>query len=338
MTIATNGCTYTWAIDTISATTGTGTETLNCPEGKQLEVLRYESKAKQEKNEPLCAYGLPAAVPVSGIEYEDLGSGSSAHVNLDMNVTFQATVLKGVAIVCGGATGKTVSFGFSGSVDLTAENAAGAQVSLSTKAGGVYLAGEESGEPATQPRIEAEWGATSHSVGGNQTSPHSVTLGVRTFKCAVVGFSAELANAVQVLPVSAAYSGCTAVPLGGTSALPAAVKMNSCHYSLNVLNVGPPYAGSLGVACSNEGDSIEFKMFENKTKQEEDKALCLYKLAPQSGSTGVELKTVGADADRGVALGLKLGTLQYSASGPKLVCGMSGSNGVYSGGTTLYGL
>ena len=73
--------------------------------------------------------------------------------------------------------------------------------------------------------------------------------------------------------------------------------------------------------------------------QKENKALCVFKVGSQEGLTGVGLETVGSGIERGIAMKLSLSTIQYSVTtGTKLVCGVSGSNGKYSGTTTLFGL
>ncbi len=114
--------------------------------------------------------------------------------------------------------------------------------------------------------------------------------------------------------------------------------MNGCGYTLAALNVGPPYAGGLDVNCA-ESKAIEFKVYASQKAQEEGKVTCVYKVGSQKGLTGIGLENVGSGIERGIAMSLGLSATQYSVTtGTKLACGSSGSNGTYSGGTTLLGL
>jgi hypothetical protein len=335
--LVSNGCTYAWAISKLTGTsTADGTETINCPAGKEFKFIRYESKSKEEAGVPLCEYGMPAQGPLGGSEYSKLGSGSTAHINLDWQSNVKANVLKGPKVVCGGAVGESIILSFVGSIELTATHNY-SQNGLTFGPGDVYLAGEKSAEPSKQPRIESESLPT--LIGGNQdaASPHLLDFGgVRKISCGGVHLAGEVAGPVSQLPLSAEYSGCTAAP----SNLPSTVSMNSCHYTLHVLNVGPPYAGSVDVACSKEGDAIETKIYENKTKQEQGITLCVYKVGAQSGLEGVGLETgYYGSIFRGVKVSLGLKGATFSVTqGHKMICGVSGSNLSYTGATTLYGV
>jgi hypothetical protein len=341
VTITTNGCTFTLAISSLEGTTGEGQETVNCPAGKEIVMVRYETKAKQEKGESLCEWGIGPQGPLGRLEFYKQGSGSSESIKLETNIGFQAKAIKGSKAVCGGSGGTGISYAGTSQVIARADvgGVAGAQVGLSFGPGSIRMVGKESAEPSQQPRIEADWGAESRPVGGDQTagSPHLLKFGggVREISCSGVHLAGELSNGATELPLSAAYSGCTSAPGG----LPATIGMNSCHYAAHVLNVGPPYAGSLDVACSTEGDGIEAKIYENKSKYEAGLPLCVYKISPQGGLGSIGFENVSTGVWSGVGMNLNLTGITYSIlKGSKILCGLSGPNLTYTGGTRLYGV
>lgn len=333
VTVALNGCTYSWTVDTVSSSTsGSGAGTIKCPAGKEMIISLYDDKSQQEQGIARCAWGIAAQGPVGSIGYTNLGSGKTTHIEAVTYMNANATRIKGSSAVCGG---EAPSFILTGNIDLVANNVGSERVGLSFGNGGVYLAGEASADPAKQPRIEAEWGAKSLPVIGEQNpaNPHQIKIGgIRTISCGGVHFGGELSGAASKLPLSAEYSSCTSVP----SSLPTTVSMNSCHFQLNVLNVGPPYGGGMDIACTKAGDGIEATVY-NAGKE---KVSCLYKISPQAGLTGVGLETVGAGIHRGVAMSLGLNGTVNVITGTKLLCGGAPGNTTftYKGGSTLFGL
>lgn len=333
VSVVPNGCTYSWSINTVSGgTEGTGTETIACPAGKELTISLYDGKSQQEEGIARCAWGIAPQGPLSGIGYTNLGSGKTAHIEAATNIGgIKATVLKGTKTQCGADLGGTTSFNLSGKIDLVASNVGSEQVGLSFSAGGVYMNGEASADPAKQPRIESEWGAANVPVAGDQSAanPHQLKFGgVRSVSCGGARLAGELPASKLLL--SAEYTNCVSMP----ASLSTTIDMNSCDYRLNVLNVGPPYAGSMDVTCLIPGDGIEVSVLnESKTKVN-----CLYKIGPQSGLTSIGLETVGSGIHRGVAMNLGLSGTVTVLTGTKLLCGGApgSSTFTYQGGTTLF--
>jgi hypothetical protein len=329
VTVRPNGCTFSW---TVTSSGGAGTDGVNCPAGKEFEILTYANEAQQKAGVTLCVYGIGTQGPLSTIGFSNYGSGSSASVAASRTVNFSGKLLSGSS--CGLAVGQSGTGSFVGNVSLTATNAAdGVAAGLSFSAGGVYLAGKESGEAAQQPRIESELGSESLAVVANQTSQNVLSNGTRSIACSGSQLSGTVAGSVKDLSLAAVYSGCYAN--GGT---PATVGMNSCHYTLHVLNAGPPYAGSMDVACGKEGDAIEATIFASAAKQAEGIPQCVYRIAPQTGLQGIGLETLGTGVGRGVGIGLNLKGIASTVSvGTKGNCGTTASGFSYAGNSTLLG-
>lgn len=324
-----NGCTYEWTLSKlVSATEATGAEVINCPTGKEFKITLTSGSL-------LCEWGIAPQGPVGTIEYKNAGSGESAHVELGTNVTATATVLSGGASLCGASAGKTTNFYFSGGIDETATNAIGLSVGLRLGETGIYLTGAKSENPESQPKIKAETGATAQVAGDQDAAGHHLLKfgAVREIECAQADLGGELpGGSATEVPLFAEYTGCK-----GNGSTTATISMNSCHYVLGVLNVGPPYAGNLGIVCSKEGDGIELKVADSGGT-----TICVYKVASQSGLTTVGLETVGSGSERGVHLNLGLsGITTTVVTGSKIACGAAAGKTVtatYSGGSTLFGL
>ncbi|HEX5928116.1 MAG TPA: hypothetical protein VFY48_01860 [Solirubrobacterales bacterium] len=269
----------------------------------------------------------PQSIPAN---YAVSGEGASATVSVDI----ETESLEYTQVKCTSGGPLVLSAGWKLSATKNAKS-----IGLQTAASALFMAGEESAEAAKQPRFEAEW--TSNWIGnpgaafGSQkaSSPHVLKFSLREFRCGAVDFSGQFANPDDELPLAATYTGCTAS--GGYIA---DVKMNSCQYVLDALNVGPPYSAGLGVTCSKEGDAIEAAMFENATKQSEGKSLCLYKVGPQTVGGSVGLANTGTGLARGIDASLNLSGIAYTATGNQLVCGKSPGSATYTGGSTLVGL
>ena len=116
-----------------------------------------------------------------------------------------------------------------------------------------------------------------------------------------------MSEAARQLPLAIDYGGCSA---GEEGELGASVEMNSCHYTLSVDNAGPPYAGSLGVACDEAGDAIEFRADEGGAQA------CTAKVGPQAARGGLTLSNTGEGPQRGFALGGAAEGVEYEVEGP----------------------
>lgn len=259
------------------------------------------------------------------VAYENNGEGAASTVVVQVQgATLKYTNGSG----CPGSGEANATY--TANWELSAANEASEPTGISVRPSAVYLSGEESGEPSKQPKLNAETYPTPIVGVQSGEDPHVLKLGIREITCGSIDLDGELSAATTQVSLAAAYGSCVA-----TNVLPTTVSMNSCHYDLNVLNAGPPYAGSIGVACSKEGDTIEAKVWSGKASFEEGKPpACVYTIAPQSGLGSVGLTTVGL----GVAVDLNLSGISYSITGAPLVCGTTKYGGTYVGGSTLYGV
>jgi hypothetical protein len=202
---------------------------------------------------------------------------------------------------------------------------------------GLLLAGKESAEEGSRPRFEAERYPV--SLAGEQEAAHRHVItfeGGRKLECENVGVSGKITAATTSFSYEPQYTNCTALVLGNVE--PTVVKPNGCNYTINALNVGPPYQGSLNVACSKEKTAIEVVIYETALKQSKNEPQCIYKIAPQSGLKGVGLSDFGEGRERGVSQAFELSGMKYTRSvGSVLKCGAAESTAAYTGVTTLVG-
>ena len=201
-------------------------------------------------------------------------------------------------------------------------------------ASGFFLAGEASAEPAKQPRFEGE--RSPQAVRGQEDASvlPKFTAGKLTTTCKQAEFEGTLSGAAKALGLSASYDECKS----GT--IPAVVRMNTCSYTLNALNVGPPYAGSLDVACTKVGDAIEVRTYASVAKMEEDKPICIASIGAQTGLGNIGLANLGSGSSRAVDVTPSLSGYTYNYTRLSAVCpGSAGtfSDGQYVGDTTLNG-
>lgn len=212
---------------------------------------------------------------------------------------------------------------WSGSWTAWGQNAIAEIVDLST--GGLTITGKESETPSEQPKFATpDYPA---AIAGPQVSTDPLTFGFKdgiTIDCESSTFSGTLSAASSSLGLGAASSGCVAHTSIGT--INVTIKMNSCTYQMNLLNQGPPYAGTADIKCSKEGDKLEVAA-----------GPCTFKLSPQQAlagigfaNSGTELGVVNAD------LGLE--GIKYEALdgfGCPLKGGGTFSDGTYSGTSKL---
>jgi len=99
-TVNANGCTYTLK-PTVehSATTGTGTITVDCPEGKRILVDIWAT-GKKHTEAKLCRLEVGAQGPLSGGEYHNTANGILLTINL---TTVKVLRTEGTAANCGAA-------------------------------------------------------------------------------------------------------------------------------------------------------------------------------------------------------------------------------------------
>jgi hypothetical protein len=165
------------------------------------------------------------------------------------------------------------------------------------------------------------------TLSGNQSVQHAFSIGTREIECSEAKFPATLTEASASVAIAPEYSGCRFEP-----SLLTTVSMNGCTYTLTAPFPGST-AGSTRLACP-AGQKVEYHVYENEAKKLAEENLCLYTVGPQTpgGTTTIENLGSGAAAD----LRIKYAEtgIVYTAEGPKLRCGSSGSNGEYTGAST----
>ncbi len=262
--------------------------------------------------------------PKNGLsaQFKNTGSGSEASVT----VTAKGSGLKYVKNPAGcGSAGESGEYRGSWQVKASSEGLpTGTRVVASLPAG-MYLAGAKSGEAAKQPRIESErYPVTVSGVpvaGGTpvfNTTKHEI-------KCTTSHLSGEMGGILTELALQAEYSGCK----WGT--LPTKVFMNSCRYVYHVLNIGPPYAGSMDVACTKAGDSIEIKSY---TSEAYVTVVCTDKIGAQNGLGSVGLENTGSGVGRGIKVNTEVTGVKYTLVGALCPPG-SGEDGSFTERTQL---
>ncbi len=171
---------------------------------------------------------------------------------------------------------------------------------------------------ASQFRSEA-YPAT---LSGSQTSQQLITVSSGSIKCNTVTLSGQLASATSTMPVTPKFSGC------GAFGVKATVSANSCQYSFASTNESPPYAGTLGVACSNGGDAISIQ----------PNGLDCQVLIPIQGGLGtVELQNTGLNANRRVAATVNVSNLEYTESGSECTAPGTRKTGSLTGSYSVGG-
>jgi hypothetical protein len=285
-----------------------------------------------------CTRSFPAQTGLTAT-FENQGSGKSSTVKFTENASLKYTVTKGGLILCGPSEN---SASYAGAWNIAGQTAGvpnGAQV-VSQLPVGFFLSGKESTEEASQPKFSAEGYPT--KLTGEQDPAHKqvLTLSGRSVECGEVNLSSEVGAASSLLSLNSESKECVATVLG--SKLHAAVRMNSCHYGLHALNVGPPYAGSLDISCSKEGDGIQVDVYNyapGEGEETEANRVCSYVLSPQSGLKGIGLSNSGEGSLRKVAVSYALGGIAYTRQvGTTAPCGSKTSTASYAGNATLRGV
>src|SRR5665811_1990695 len=142
--------------------------------------------------------------------------------------------------------------------------------------------GEGSEEEAEQPRLAAEsYPLAIEAFGEGETDVLANVQG-GGWRCGEAAYEAELTAASDELDLQAEYADC----YGENEAeeeFPAQVQMNSCRYVLRLANAGPPYEGTVDVACAEPGDAIELKTYLYGTPENPNTLICKGTVGPQQG-------------------------------------------------------
>jgi hypothetical protein len=275
-----------------------------------------------------CTRSIPSQSGLSAT-FANQGSGSKSSVSIEENTSFQYTLTEGGGLVCGAKSGTasvTGKWTLSANYPVT-----GASIGMHVAASaGLFLTGKASEEPASQPKFEAETYPEVVLAPQSSSDKYVLSLQGREFKCGEVETGSELSGAASALSLGVTYRDCVGTILGNP--LPATIKMNSCDYALNLSNAGPPYSGTVDLACGKAGDGIEV------TAYSEGKPICAYKIGAQSGRSGVALSNFGSGSGRGVSAEFDVVGLTYTRTeGKTLTCGAASASATYSGTTSLRG-
>lgn len=275
-----------------------------------------------------CSYRFD---PQTGLATSFSNAGTPSTVTISDAASIQYTVTKGSKALCGSTTGTAT---YTGSWKLVAYNEGGSPTGVRAVVGTpLFMTGEASGEASKQPKFAA--GAYPVTITGYQSPAAKNTLtlgGNRAISCAEVVNRSSAGAATASLSLSAEFSGCILTIFGNQ--LPTEFLMNSCSITLSALNVGPPYAGSFGVACSKEGDAIEIKDYNP-----EGTHICTYRLAPQSGFESVGLTNTGSGTEQTIDASYNVSGLTVTrVKGLLSACGGGTQKATYTGTTTFHGL
>lgn len=280
----------------------------------------------------------PVAFPKSGLPatYANSGTGTEASVSISAKAEGLKETFTGPAGCLVHGSGESGALIVKEGWKVNASQggvATGVHVSDTF---GLYLAGESSAEKAKQPRLEAEKYPAAISGSQSATSLPKWKMVGSTAQCGEAQFKGEALGATAELSVTPTYGKC----VDGT--LPAQIKMHGCHLVYHLLNLGPPYAGSMDIACASESEAIEVAIYTSNKKLEEDSPICIAAYGPQAGLTGVSLANTGSGFERAVTASTSLSGLKYTYTKiSSFLCpsGAAGTytDGTYSSGTTLRG-
>jgi hypothetical protein len=305
-TVKSNECTYAQSPQSTSSSEGSVSLDIECPAGKSIEIQALSSGGTL-----ICAYTLGPQTGIAFASYKDEGTGASEDVAETLKSSaLKVTVVTGTAAACGASAPNTTSLTISGTLTLKGSNAKSESVGVRVSPLGRFTAAQY---PAT--------------LSGNQSVQHSFSIGTKEIECSEAKFPATLTEASNSVAIAPEYSGCRFEP-----SLITTVSMNGCTYTLTAPIIGSS-AGSTKLVCPS-GQKVEYHVYENEAKRLAEENLCLYTVGAQTpgGSTTIENLGSGATAD----LRIKYAEtgLVYTAEGPKLRCGSSGSNGEYTGAST----
>ncbi len=134
VTVTHNGCTFT-----LTATKENGEQkvfedlTIDCPEGKSVEVHVYESEAAHAANKSFCTYTIKPQTVAAFAEVTSAGAGATRDITLNMTTGAKLKVVNdgtaGLAS-CALTVGGEGSGVFSGKITVTGTNASQVQVGV----------------------------------------------------------------------------------------------------------------------------------------------------------------------------------------------------------------
>jgi len=206
---------------------------------------------------PGCTIDIPAQSPGGVLDYENSGASAEAVVGVSgeaASVKYTVTD-PGFCALFELEEGEHEDGTIAALTTLSASGEEGA-VGLFESSGasevGLQMIGEESEEEAEQPRLDAA--VSPVAVLGEGGKGQVASFGKQVLTCDATSLAGLVAEDTNSFALGAQYSGKCVLSITGV-----AVDTNSCGLAFGVDNSGPPYVGSLGVACDEEGDSIQIK-------------------------------------------------------------------------------
>lgn len=324
-TISMNGCSY--QLHVLAGPPYGGTAGIACPSGKSIQIVSKTAGVTK------CTTTISAQGGVAAMTFANAGKGSERSISTGFN-------LSGIAYSQQAGTGAGVcttgSYGngtYAGSVGLKGENASkepiGVYMSGDGDQVGLLISGQQSGEAAKQPRLEAEkYPATVYAA---QPTPyeHQLTIAHGAIGCEGAEFRGNTTGPGKSVSLQPKYSGaCKSAGNLGTT-----ISMNDCSYALDVANEGPPYKGVAAIVCP-EGKSISVvSKVGGVTK-------CTTTIAGQTALQGLSFANQGAGSGRGVKTTFSLSGIDYSQQagvGAGACTTGNFENGSYTGSIIMYG-
>ncbi|HYJ20393.1 MAG TPA: hypothetical protein VEW07_00050, partial [Solirubrobacterales bacterium] len=152
----------------------------------------------------------------------------------------------------------------------------------------------------------------------------TVGVGSRFVECTTTSLGATITEATTAVTFQPSYADCFSNNL---TAVPATVTMNSCDY---VFEATSETTGQTKVSCASPGDAIQMHVYENATKQTENKPLCTYDIGPQGPLTGIKVSHTNVEtATEDLVLNFnELSKLNVTSTiGPLVLCGVKAIEG-----------
>lgn len=215
-----------------------------------------------------CEFTIPAQSGLSAT-YENTGSGSGRKVWVVINTNsleYTSLTNAGCGSIGTRKDGRWIAKFYLAGTNLAGTSPSGLRVAQLPV--GFRVGGEKSENPSEQPHFVHEWEMNPETLAGDISKEHrfAVNPGIAAMTCKSGSFATVLTAPSTSLSLTTNYEPCDKF-LGSVTT----VKMNSCHYGLDLANSGPPYVGTAEVVCGTEGDAIEFQVG----------TICTYELGPQ---------------------------------------------------------
>lgn len=161
------------------------------------------------------------------------------------------------------------------------------------------------------------------------SAPTTLGTSLGEVSCEETALQGQISSATLKLTLGAEFDECHTTGWE----FPTTVDTNSCQVTLRVENLAPPHLGKLGVFCEEEGDAIEYNVYNAS-----ETLLCKARVGPQKDHKGFQLSNVGEGSGRTIALEDEVEGLEYEYAGGTL-CPESEarSDGTLSGALSLEG-